>query len=115
MRIAMLSTSWSACRARAPTALCRFCYRGHRFGRERLGASPCRTHGSPGAEKRTSDLLNPFVGGTERNIANAFAEARDTDAFLVFDEADSLLLDRADAVRSWEISQINEMLGCRRG
>jgi SpoVK/Ycf46/Vps4 family AAA+-type ATPase len=50
------------------------------------------------------------VGGTERNIANAFAEARDTDAFLVFDEADSLLLDRADAVRSWEISQINEML-----
>jgi SpoVK/Ycf46/Vps4 family AAA+-type ATPase len=28
----------------------------------------------------------------------------------VFDEADSLLLDRADAVRSWEISQVNEML-----
>ena len=61
-------------------------------------------------QKRTSDLLNPFLGGTERNIANAFAEARDANAFLVFDEADSLLLDRADAVRSWEISQVNEML-----
>ena len=28
----------------------------------------------------------------------------------MFDEADSLLLDRVDAVRSWEISQVNEML-----
>ena len=61
-------------------------------------------------QKRASDLLDAFVGGTERNIADAFAEARDTNAFLVFDEADSLLLDRADAVRSWEISQVNEML-----
>ena len=60
--------------------------------------------------KRASDLLNPFLGGTERNIADAFAEAREANAFLVFDEADSLLLDRADAVRSWEISQVNEML-----
>ena len=61
-------------------------------------------------QKRASDLLDCFVGGTEHNIAGAFAEARDTGAFLVFDEADSLLLDRADAVRSWEISQVNEML-----
>ena len=29
---------------------------------------------------------------------------------LVFDEADSLLLDRRDATRSWEITQVNEML-----
>ena len=61
-------------------------------------------------QKRASDILDAFVGGTERNIADAFAEARDTNAFLVFDEADSLLLDRVDAVRSWEISQVNEML-----
>ena len=61
-------------------------------------------------QKRASDLLDCFVGGTEHNIAGAFAEARDANAFLVFDEADSLLLDRADAVRSWEISQVNEML-----
>ena len=61
-------------------------------------------------QKRASDMLDAFVGGTEHNIADAFAEARDTNAFLVFDEADSLLLDRVDAVRSWEISQVNEML-----
>ena len=29
---------------------------------------------------------------------------------LVFDEADSLLWDRRDAQRSWEVSQVNEML-----
>jgi AAA+ superfamily predicted ATPase len=66
--------------------------------------------GMPVLDKRASDLLDPFVGGTEQNIAGAFAEAREAQAFLVFDEADSLLLERADAVRSWEISQVNEML-----
>ncbi len=66
--------------------------------------------GMPVLQKRASDLLNMFVGGTEQNIAGAFAEAREAQAFLVFDEADSLLLQRAAAVRSWEISQVNEML-----
>ena len=31
-------------------------------------------------------------------------------SFLVFDEADSLLADRRLAERSWEVSQVNEML-----
>ena len=61
-------------------------------------------------QKRTSDLLSMWVGGTERQIADAFAEARDAGAFLVFDEADSLLADRRFAQRSWEVSQVNEML-----
>ena len=61
-------------------------------------------------QKRASDLVSPFVGVTESNIAEAFAEARDTGAFLIFDEADSLLGDRAMATRSWEISEVNEML-----
>ena len=60
--------------------------------------------------KRASDLLGMYVGQSERNIADAFSEARDTGAFLVFDEADSLLSDRGLAHRSWEISQVNEML-----
>ena len=61
-------------------------------------------------QKRASDILGPFVGQSERNIANAFEEARDAGAFLVFDEADSLLQDRRGAHRSWEITQVNEML-----
>ena len=61
-------------------------------------------------QKRASDLLSMWVGGTEANIAEAFAEARDAEAVLVFDEADSLLADRRLAERSWEVSQVNEML-----
>lgn len=61
-------------------------------------------------QKRTSDLLDMWVGSSERNIADAFAEARDNQAFLVFDEADSLLADRRGAHRSWEVGQVNEML-----
>ena len=61
-------------------------------------------------QRRASDLLSMWVGGTEKNIAGAFAEARSQEAFLVFDEADSLLADRRMAQRGWEISQVNEML-----
>ena len=61
-------------------------------------------------QKRASDLLSPWVGETEQQIAAAFAEARDAEAFLIFDEADSLLADRRSAHRSWEVSQVNEML-----
>ena len=51
--------------------------------------------------KRASDLLNKYVGENEQNIASAFAEALQTNSFLVFDEADSLLMDRQSAQRSW--------------
>jgi SpoVK/Ycf46/Vps4 family AAA+-type ATPase len=61
-------------------------------------------------QKRASDLFGPYVGQTEANIAAAFAEARSTGAFLLFDEADSLLFDRSNAVRGWEVAQVNEML-----
>ena len=61
-------------------------------------------------QKRASDLISKWVGDTEQQIAAAFAEARDAGSFLVFDEADSLLADRRFAVRSWEVSQVNEML-----
>ena len=61
-------------------------------------------------QKRTSDLLSMWVGQSEKNIARAFEEAKDAEAFLIFDEADSLLSDRRGAIRSWEITQVNEML-----
>ena len=60
--------------------------------------------------KRTSDLEDMYVGETEKNIAGAFAEAKDNEAFLVFDEADSMLADRRGAHRNWEVNQVNEML-----
>nr|WP_314887532.1 ATP-binding protein [uncultured Campylobacter sp.] len=60
--------------------------------------------------KKGSDLLSMWVGGTEQNIAEAFKEAKDKKAVLVFDEVDSFLQDRSMAARSWEITQVNEML-----
>ena len=60
--------------------------------------------------KKGSDLLSMFIGGTEKNIALAFKEAKDKKAVLVFDEVDSFLQDRSTATRSWEVTQVNEML-----
>lgn len=61
-------------------------------------------------QKRASDLLGMFVGETEEKIADAFREAERQKAFLIFDEADSLLQNRGGAVRAYEVSQVNEML-----
>ena len=60
--------------------------------------------------KQGSDLLNPYVGGTEQNIAQAFEQAKADNALLVLDEVDTFLFSREGANRSWERSQVNEML-----
>jgi SpoVK/Ycf46/Vps4 family AAA+-type ATPase len=60
--------------------------------------------------KRMSDLQSKFLGETEKRIAEAFDEAGREGAILFLDEADSLILDRKTASRSWESSQTNEVL-----
>lgn len=60
--------------------------------------------------RQGSDLLNPYVGGTEQNIAQAFEQAKADNAILVLDEVDTFLFSREGANRSWERSQVNEML-----
>ncbi len=60
--------------------------------------------------KRASDLLDMYVGQTEQRIAAMFDDARQRDAVLVLDEADSFLRDRRGAHRSWEVTQVNELL-----
>jgi transitional endoplasmic reticulum ATPase len=66
--------------------------------------------GRPLVAKRGSDLLGPFVGMTEARIAEAFREARDEGAVLLLDEVDGFLGDRSRAFRSWEVTQVNELL-----
>jgi SpoVK/Ycf46/Vps4 family AAA+-type ATPase len=61
-------------------------------------------------KKRASDINSKWVGETEQNIAKAFQEAHAQKAMLVFDEADSFLMDRTHAGHSWEVSSVNEML-----
>jgi hypothetical protein len=60
--------------------------------------------------KRASDLLSPYIGVAEKNIAKAFREAAETKAVLLIDEVDSFLQERGKAHRSWEVTQVNEFL-----
>lgn len=61
-------------------------------------------------QRRASDLVSKWVGETERNIARAFREAEESGALLLLDEVDSFLQERSGAQRSWEITEVNEML-----
>jgi hypothetical protein len=66
--------------------------------------------GVPLVVKRGSDLLSMYVGGNEKNIAGAFAQAQEEGAVLLIDEVDGFLQDRRGAQRGWEVSMVNEML-----
>jgi hypothetical protein len=60
--------------------------------------------------RQASDIVSKFVGETEQNMARMFAEAEAEQAVLLLDEADSFLRNRRLAERSYEISEVNEML-----
>lgn len=79
-------------------------------GKSLLARYVADTLGKSYLQKRASDLLDKYVGGTEKRIALMFEQARSEDAVLILDEADSFLGDRNGAVRSWEITQTNEFL-----
>jgi SpoVK/Ycf46/Vps4 family AAA+-type ATPase len=88
-----------------------FCF----YGPAGTGKSEFARHiadktGKPIIVKRASDILSKWVGEAEQNIAEMFAEARQQEAILVLDEADSFLADRRDAHNSWEVTQVNELL-----
>ena len=68
------------------------------------------TLGRPLHTHHASTLLGSLVGETEQFIAKAFKIAAQEKAILFIDEADSFLRSRENAVRSWEVSQVNELL-----
>lgn len=79
-------------------------------GKTAFGRWLAEQMGMPLHIKRSSDLMSMWVGGTEKNIARAFRAAERENAILLIDEVDSFLQDRRSAQRSWEVSQVNEML-----
>jgi SpoVK/Ycf46/Vps4 family AAA+-type ATPase len=79
-------------------------------GKTALAAQLAKLLGLTLQEHRASDLLGPYVGETERNIARMFARARAEKCLLLLDECDSFLRDRRGAQRSWEATLVNEML-----
>jgi SpoVK/Ycf46/Vps4 family AAA+-type ATPase len=60
--------------------------------------------------RQASDLMSKYVGETEQNMAAMFREAEAENAILLLDEADSFLQDRRSAQRTYEVSEVNEML-----
>jgi SpoVK/Ycf46/Vps4 family AAA+-type ATPase len=54
--------------------------------------------------------MSKYVGETEQKMAAMFREAEAEKAVLLLDEADSFLQDRRGAQRTYEVTEVNEML-----
>ncbi len=81
-------------------------------GKTSLAEHLARQLGRPLHARRASDLQDKYVGETEKHLREMFRQASDDGAVLLLDEADSFLFDRSTAERSWERSQVNELLQC---
>ena len=79
-------------------------------GKTEFAKHLARTLGRKLVIKKASDLLDCYVGNTEKLIRAMFKEAEAAKAILFLDEADSMIRDRSGASRSWEVTQVNEML-----
>ncbi|HEY2254837.1 MAG TPA: AAA family ATPase, partial [Variovorax sp.] len=79
-------------------------------GKTALAEHLARSIGRPLIIKQASDLMSKYVGETEQNMAAMFKEAEAEKAVLLLDEADSFLQDRRGAQRTYEVTEVNEML-----
>jgi len=79
-------------------------------GKTALAEHIARSLDRPLLIKQASDLMSKFVGETEQNMAAMFREAEAEKAVLLLDEADSFLQDRRGAQRTYEVTEVNEML-----
>jgi SpoVK/Ycf46/Vps4 family AAA+-type ATPase len=81
-------------------------------GKTALAEHIAEAMGRPLMIRRASDLVSKFVGETEQQMAAMFKEAEAEKAVLLLDEADSFLQDRRGAQRTYEVTEVNEMLQC---
>jgi SpoVK/Ycf46/Vps4 family AAA+-type ATPase len=79
-------------------------------GKTALGEHIAKSIERPLIIKKASDLMSKYVGETEQHMAAMFKEATSEKAVLLLDEADSFLQSRALAQRSYEVTEVNEML-----
>ncbi len=66
--------------------------------------------GKPLIKVQLSEVLNKYIGETEKAISKSFQQAEKEGAILLIDEIDSLLNSRERAQHTWEVSQVNELL-----
>jgi SpoVK/Ycf46/Vps4 family AAA+-type ATPase len=97
-----------ALRARGHGSLCFYCPPGS--GKTALAEYLAEQMGRPLMIRQASDLVSKFIGETEQNMADMYAEAERENAVLLLDEADSYLQDRRGAQRTYEVTEVNEML-----
>ena len=97
-----------ALKARGHGALCFYGAPG--TGKTALGEYIAQQMDQPLIIKQASDLVSKYVGETEQNMAAMFKEAEAEKAVLLLDEADSFLQDRRGAQRTYEVTEVNEML-----
>ncbi|HVZ42582.1 MAG TPA: ATP-binding protein [Ramlibacter sp.] len=98
----------NALKARGHGTLCFYGAPG--TGKTALAEHIARTLDRPLLIRQASDLMSKFVGETEQNMAAMFREAEAEQAVLLLDEADSFLQDRRGAQRTYEVTEVNEML-----
>ncbi|MEN9539232.1 MAG: hypothetical protein RLZZ126_1467 [Pseudomonadota bacterium] len=79
-------------------------------GKTALGEHIAHALDKPLIIKQASDLVSKYVGETEQQMAAMFREAEAEKAVLLLDEADSFLQDRRGAQRTYEVTEVNEML-----
>ncbi len=60
--------------------------------------------------RAASDLVSPYVGETEQNLARLFRDSDPLHTVLLLDEVDSFLAERRRARHQWERTQVNELL-----
>ncbi|MBC7683017.1 MAG: AAA family ATPase, partial [Ferruginibacter sp.] len=97
-----------ALQARGHGTLCFFGAPG--TGKTALAEHIAKTLDKPLIVKQASDLMSKYVGETEQKMAAMFKEAEAEKAVLLLDEADSFLQDRRGAQRTYEVTEVNEML-----
>ncbi len=97
-----------ALRARGHGTLCFYGAPG--TGKTALGEHIAQALDQPLMVKRASELMSKYVGETEQQMAAMFREAETEKAVLLLDEADSFLQDRRGAQRTYEVTEVNEML-----
>ena len=66
--------------------------------------------GRPLQAERASDILSPWVGESEANLANIFARARREGTVLLFDEIEAIAVSRGTAKHQHERSLTSELL-----
>lgn len=97
-----------ALKSRSHGALCFYGAPG--TGKTALAEHIAKALDKPLIIKQASDLMSKYVGETEQNMAAMFKEAENEKAVLLLDEADSFLQDRRGAQRTYEVTEVNEML-----